>query len=93
MQFLAVIGLWISTLNCQATLTKMSCRFLDLAETNDRIRELRSLVGQLPVHNYCLLRALTAHLILIVENAATNKMTLRNVRFASLPRSALCFFV
>ncbi|CED82575.1 Rac GTPase-activating protein BCR/ABR [Phaffia rhodozyma] len=58
---------------------------IDLAESKDRIRELRHLVGQLPVHNYCLLRALTAHLILIVENAAVNKMTLRNVGIVFSP--------
>jgi len=39
----------------------------------------------LPLANYSLLRALTAHLISIVQNAATNKMTMRNVGIVFSP--------
>ena len=35
--------------------------------------------------NYSLLRALTAHLILIVQNANINKMTMRNVGIVFSP--------
>ena len=35
--------------------------------------------------NYCLLRALTAHLILVVQNAHVNKMTMRNVGIVFSP--------
>ena len=39
----------------------------------------------LPEANYTLLRALTAHLIEIVENADVNKMTARNVGIVFSP--------
>jgi RalA-binding protein 1 len=39
----------------------------------------------LPPPNYALLRALTAHLILIVQNSAINKMTLRNIGIVFSP--------
>jgi RalA-binding protein 1 len=39
----------------------------------------------LPVSNYSLLRALTAHLIRIVQNANVNKMTMRNVGIVFSP--------
>ena len=47
--------------------------------------ELSNLVSQLPFENYSLLRALTAHLILIVQNAHVNKMTMRNVGIVFSP--------
>lgn len=47
--------------------------------------ELSRLVGDLPPPNYALLRALTAHLILIVKNCAVNKMTLRNIGIVFSP--------
>jgi RalA-binding protein 1 len=49
------------------------------------VAELARLVGDLPPPNYALLRALTAHLILVVKNAATNKMTLRNIGIVFSP--------
>ncbi|KAL7417919.1 hypothetical protein BDY24DRAFT_411045 [Mrakia frigida] len=67
---------------------ELHMRFLaviDLVDSDERVKELRHLVGELPLPNYSLLRALTAHLILIVENAATNKMTLRNVGIVFSP--------
>ena len=51
----------------------------DFVDTQERIKELQELVSQLPLANYSLLRALTAHLILIVQNSNVNKMTMRNV--------------
>lgn len=43
------------------------------------------LISQLPLANYSLLRALTAHLILIVQNSNVNKMTMRNVGIVFSP--------
>lgn len=54
-------------------------------EPQERIRELSYLIASLPIANYSLLRALTAHLILIVQNSAVNKMTMRNVGIVFSP--------
>jgi RalA-binding protein 1 len=58
---------------------------LDLIDSAARVSELSRLVSELPPPNYALLRALTAHLILIVRNSATNKMTLRNIGIVFSP--------
>lgn len=58
---------------------------LDFADPQKRIKELSRLIASLPLANYCLLRALTAHLILIVQNANINKMTMRNVGIVFSP--------
>lgn len=58
---------------------------IDLTDPQERITELAQLISQLPVPNYSLLRALTAHLILIVQNASVNKMTMRNVGIVFSP--------
>ncbi|RSH92378.1 hypothetical protein EHS25_008793 [Saitozyma podzolica] len=58
---------------------------MDLIETSARVAELSRLVSDLPPPNYALLRALTAHLILIVRNAPVNKMTLRNIGIVFSP--------
>ncbi|KAI0091783.1 hypothetical protein BDY19DRAFT_991457 [Irpex rosettiformis] len=58
---------------------------IDFADPQERIRELSQLIAALPVTNYSLLRALTAHLILIVQNANVNKMTMRNVGIVFSP--------
>ncbi|KZT09880.1 RhoGAP-domain-containing protein [Laetiporus sulphureus 93-53] len=63
-------------------------RFLsvvDLVDPQERIKDLSHLVASLPIANYSLLRALTAHLILIVQNAHVNKMTMRNVGIVFSP--------
>ena len=54
-------------------------------DSQERINELSHLIAALPVANYSLLRALTAHLILIVQNANVNKMTMRNVGIVFSP--------
>lgn len=41
--------------------------------------ELGNLVSTLPLANYTLLRFLCAHLIRVIENSDTNKMTLKNI--------------
>ncbi|KIJ62055.1 hypothetical protein HYDPIDRAFT_95330 [Hydnomerulius pinastri MD-312] len=58
---------------------------LDAAGQGLRIRELSYLIASLPIANYSLLRALTAHLILIVQNSPVNKMTMRNVGIVFSP--------
>ncbi|KAG8683638.1 hypothetical protein FRC08_014163 [Ceratobasidium sp. 394] len=58
---------------------------IDLADPQERVTELASLISQLPLANYSLLRALTAHLILIVQNSNVNKMTMRNVGIVFSP--------
>jgi RalA-binding protein 1 len=54
-------------------------------DPQERIKELSQLIAALPIANYSLLRALTAHLILIVQNASVNKMTMRNVGIVFSP--------
>jgi RalA-binding protein 1 len=54
-------------------------------DAQERINELSTLIAQLPITNYSLLRALTAHLILIVQNSGVNKMTMRNVGIVFSP--------
>ncbi|CAL1714858.1 unnamed protein product [Somion occarium] len=58
---------------------------IDFVDAQERIAELSHLIASLPVANYTLLRALTAHLILIVQNANVNKMTMRNVGIVFSP--------
>lgn len=58
---------------------------LDLMNQDEKVEELTHLVARLPLANYSLLRALTAHLILIVQNANINKMTMRNVGIVFSP--------
>lgn len=58
---------------------------IDFVDAQERIRELTQLIAALPLPNYTLLRALTAHLILIVQNSAVNKMTMRNVGIVFSP--------
>ncbi|KAJ2160373.1 Rho GTPase activating protein [Coemansia sp. RSA 552] len=58
---------------------------MDLVERHDRVYELGRLVSDLPLANYTLLRALTAHLIRIVQKASTNRMTLRNIGIVFSP--------
>lgn len=58
---------------------------MDFVQPQERIRELSFLIASLPIANYSLLRALTAHLILIVQNSAYNKMTMRNVGIVFSP--------
>jgi len=67
---------------------ELHLRFLsviDFVDPQERIHELSYLIASLPIANYSLLRALTAHLILIVQNAGVNKMTMRNVGIVFSP--------
>ncbi|CAG8620903.1 22827_t:CDS:2 [Cetraspora pellucida] len=58
---------------------------VDLLDRRDRINELGRLVSSLPLANYTLLRALTGHLIRVVQNAEINKMTVRNIGIVFSP--------
>ncbi|KAG0251009.1 hypothetical protein DFQ27_009041, partial [Actinomortierella ambigua] len=58
---------------------------IELSGRTDRVIELTRLVSHLPIANYTLLRALTYHLIDIVQNADVNKMTARNVGIVFSP--------
>lgn len=60
-------------------------RVTDFVDPQERIMELQQLIAALPIANYSLLRALTAHLILVVQNANVNKMTMRNVGIVFSP--------
>lgn len=82
LRFLSVIGTYD---NYSSWVPVNVQRPLDLADPQDRINELAQLISQLPLPNYSLLRALTAHLILIVQNASVNKMTMRNVGIVFSP--------
>ena len=63
----------------------MTTPLVDFVDAQERIRELSHLIAALPLANYSLLRALTAHLILIVQNSNVNKMTMRNVGIVFSP--------
>lgn len=58
---------------------------IDLLDRKDRVNELGRLVSVLPLSNYTLLRALTAHLIRVVQHSDINKMTMRNVSIVFSP--------
>lgn len=58
---------------------------VDLLDRKDRVNELGRLVSLLPIANYTLLRALTAHLIQVVQHSDVNKMTMRNVSIVFSP--------
>ena len=61
------------------------CIITELTNRSDRVGELTRLVASLPEANYTILRALTAHLIEIVDNSDVNKMTARNVGIVFSP--------
>lgn len=63
----------------------LNLKIADFVDPQERITELSQLIAALPIANYSLLRALTAHLILIVQNAHVNKMTMRNVGIVFSP--------
>lgn len=56
-----------------------------MLDRKDRVNELGRLVSVLPLSNYTLLRALTAHLIRVVQHSDINKMTMRNVSIVFSP--------
>lgn len=89
MRFLSVIGTSMFTISANRCLFPFvlmrSSVPSDLVDPQERITELSHLIAILPVANYSLLRALTAHLISVVQNANVNKMTMRNVGIVFSP--------
>lgn len=83
LRFLSVIG-EVSSYICLYAL-ELTLTGIDFVDPQERITELSQLIASLPTANYSLLRALTAHLILIVQNAHVNKMTMRNVGIVFSP--------
>lgn len=81
MRFLSVIGSFFVVVSLSATYNLWS----DFVDPQERIRELSQLIASLPIANYSLLRALTAHLLNIVQHASINKMTMRNVGIVFSP--------
>lgn len=53
--------------------------YLDLLDPEERLQELGRLISLLPVANYTLLRALSAHILQVVQNASVNKMSILNI--------------
>ncbi|KAJ3571141.1 hypothetical protein NP233_g3950 [Leucocoprinus birnbaumii] len=84
-RFLSVIGALILEPHVYHPDAHVIAYWVDFVDPQERIRELSQLIAALPLANYSLLRALTAHLILIVQNASTNKMTMRNVGIVFSP--------
>jgi len=58
---------------------------VDFADEEEKIADLQALIPMLLFPNYCLLRAVIAHLILIVQHPSENKMTMRNVGIVLSP--------
>ncbi|KAF7728433.1 hypothetical protein EC973_006113 [Apophysomyces ossiformis] len=77
-----LLKMWLRELPGNVLTTELMKEFLhviDLIDRQERITELGRLVSMLPLANYTLLRALSSHLIRIVQNAEINKMNMRNV--------------
>ncbi|CAM0141385.1 unnamed protein product [Umbelopsis sp. WA50703] len=83
-----LLKLWLRELPNSVLTKELLMDFLhtiDLLDRRDRVNELGRLVSMLPLANYTLLRALTAHLIRVVQNSDVNKMTMRNVGIVFSP--------
>ncbi|KAI8332589.1 hypothetical protein BC941DRAFT_455450 [Chlamydoabsidia padenii] len=80
-----LLKLWLRELPSNVLTEKLLKEFLPIIDREDCINELGRLISMLPLANYTLLRALTAHLLRVVQNADTNKMTLRNMGIVFSP--------
>lgn len=83
-----LLKMWLRELPTSVLTRELRTDFLhviDLLDRKDRVNELGRLVSQLPLANYTLLRALTAHLIRVVQHSDVNKMTMRNVSIVFSP--------
>jgi len=56
-----------------------------MEDKNQKITALNKLVHSLPPENFALLKALSGHLLRIVDNSNVNKMTIRNVGIVFSP--------
>ncbi|TPX71949.1 hypothetical protein CcCBS67573_g06039 [Chytriomyces confervae] len=57
----------------------------NLTEKSDKVKELARLLPQLPSSNYTLLKHLSAHLRLVVQASASNKMNMSNLSIVFSP--------
>ncbi|KAI8376221.1 uncharacterized protein BYT42DRAFT_645861 [Radiomyces spectabilis] len=83
-----LLKMWLRELPTSVLTRERRMDFLhviDLLDRKERVNELGRLVSSLPLANYTLLRALTAHLIRVVQHADVNKMTIRNVSIVFSP--------
>ncbi|RUS15397.1 hypothetical protein BC937DRAFT_92518 [Endogone sp. FLAS-F59071] len=83
-----LLKMWLRELPTSVLTRDLLMEFLhviDLLDRRDRVNELGRLVSELPLANYTLLRALTAHLMRVVQNSDVNKMTMRNVGIVFSP--------
>ncbi|KAG0169711.1 hypothetical protein DFQ28_003408 [Apophysomyces sp. BC1034] len=83
-----LLKMWLRELPTSVLTREYRVDFLhviDLLDRKDRVNELGRLVSLLPLANYTLLRALTAHLISVVQHADINKMNVRNVSIVFSP--------
>ncbi|CEI91137.1 Putative Atypical/BCR protein kinase [Rhizopus microsporus] len=83
-----LLKMWLRELPTSVLTREHRTEFLhviDLLDRKDRVNELGRLVSLLPLSNYTLLRALTAHLIRVVQHSDVNKMTMRNVSIVFSP--------
>ncbi|KAF7729436.1 hypothetical protein EC973_004415 [Apophysomyces ossiformis] len=83
-----LLKMWLRELPSNVLTSDLLKEFLpviDLIDRQERVNELGRLVSMLPFANYTLLRTLTAHLIRVVQNSETNKMTVRNMGIVFSP--------
>ncbi|CAO3600511.1 unnamed protein product [Absidia cylindrospora] len=83
-----LLKLWLRELPSNVLTENLLKEFLPVIDLTNRdkcVNELGRLISMLPLVNYTLLRALTAHLLRVVQNAETNKMTLRNMGIVFSP--------
>ncbi|KAF7721500.1 hypothetical protein EC973_004549 [Apophysomyces ossiformis] len=83
-----LLKMWLRELPTSVLTKEYRVDFLhviDLLDRKDRVNELGRLVSLLPLANYTLLRALTAHLISVVQHSDVNKMNVRNVSIVFSP--------
>jgi RalA-binding protein 1 len=60
-------------------------KITEIEDKNEKITALNKLVHSLPEANFALLKALSGHLLRIVDNSDVNKMTIRNVGIVFSP--------
>lgn len=60
-------------------------RVTEMEDKDQKVSALNDLVHSLPVENFALLKALSGHLLRIVDNSSVNKMTIRNVGIVFSP--------
>ncbi|KAI9301959.1 hypothetical protein BJ944DRAFT_128634 [Cunninghamella echinulata] len=80
-----LLKMWLRELPTSVLTRELRMDFLHVIDRKDRVNELGRLVSLLPIANYTLLRALTAHLIQVVQHSDINKMTMRNVSIVFSP--------